>query len=113
MTALPPAALTGEIIETKSYKIEVTRRCPEGYISCDNVLFNVENKTSSSKFSAVGKTVHTTCKDGETPCRFLGYQFNQADEIYFVGLDWLRISNKGEEKMREQIDENKGEDKRY
>ena len=106
LTALPSVALANETIETKTYKIEVTRRCPEGYISCDNVLFIVLNKTTGTKFSTVGKTVHRKCMDGETPCRFLGYKFNKAKQTYFAGLYWLRISNNGKEKTREQIVKN-------
>jgi hypothetical protein len=67
-------SVNAETLITPSYEIEIGS-CPEGHVSCDTISFVVKNIESGSESSYVGGTLHTLCADGETPCRFLGYQF--------------------------------------
>ncbi len=72
-----------ERLITPSYEIEIGE-CPEGYVSCDTIQFTVKDIKTGVISNYMGKTMHTTCEDGETPCRFLGYSFQGDRGHYFL-----------------------------
>ena len=73
--------------ETESHVIEITPRCPEGYVSCDKVGYKGIDRKTGATLALRGKTMHTTCADGVTPCRFLGYRFRNGKHIHHVWED--------------------------
>jgi len=87
-TALQAAdASRKHILETEHYLVEITVRCPEGDVSCERVGYRGVNKKTGAALELRGETMHSTCADGVTPCRFLGYRFRNGKTHYFVWED--------------------------
>lgn len=72
------------VLDTPSYIVDIDVRCAEGEVACNNVIYTGQYKQSSQITILKGKTVHTTCGDDVTPCRFLGYSFKSGKISYFV-----------------------------
>ncbi len=73
-----------ETFKTKSYNIKITNNCPEGNVTCNNVTYYGRSVKTGASVRLTGKTIHTTCADGVTPCRFLGYEFRNKQYLYRV-----------------------------
>lgn len=73
--------------ETENHIVEITPRCPEGYVSCDRVEYKGIDRKTGATLALRGKTMHTTCADGVTPCRFLGYRFRNGKALHHVWDD--------------------------
>lgn len=69
---------------TEHYIVTITQHCPEGYVICDHVTYEGKSKKSGNSLKLKGETWHTYCADGVTPCRFLGYRFENGKYQYFV-----------------------------
>ena len=54
--------------------------------------------------SGIIEPLHTLCADGATPCRFLGYKFENGNTTYYVHQDGLLevIRNRDEVLVRER-----------
>lgn len=76
-----------ESLKTKNFSVKITRNCPEGNVTCDNVKYFGKNLNTGDSISLTGKTIHATCADGVTPCRFLGYEFPNGNYLYRVTQD--------------------------
>jgi hypothetical protein len=82
-------------LTTRSYEIKIEVECPEYNVTCDHVKFTGVDRKSGKTIALTGRTVHTIGKDGVTPSRFLGYEFNDGSAKYFVGDDGeLRITHR-------------------
>lgn len=81
------SVVSAETLETKSYVVEIERNCPEGYVICDDVSYKGMHKYKDATINLKGTTSHTTCADGVSPCRFLGYEFRDGNIRYFVHDD--------------------------
>lgn len=77
----------GEVLLTPSFRVVVNRRCPEGAVVCDRVSYLGVDRQSGASLRLMGKTLHVTCADGVTPCRFLGYEFRHGAYLYMVWED--------------------------
>jgi len=87
-----------EKLLTKNYEIEITRHCDEGYVTCDNVSYVGINKKTGDAITLKGKTNHSVCADGVTPCKFQGYTFTNGNveyKIYSRGI--LEVIRNGSE----------------
>lgn len=73
-----------DTLTTENYIVEVESRCAEGSVSCDDVHYTGLSKVSGNRINLEGKTWHTKCADGVTPCRFLGYRFENGNTTYIV-----------------------------
>jgi len=71
-------------LETDNYKVTITNHCEEGSVSCGKVSYQGTSKRSGSSISLQGRTLHQTCADGISPCRFLGYHFKNGNINYYV-----------------------------
>lgn len=71
-------------LETPDRSIRIEVRCEEGVVSCDDVRYRALNKRSGRTLRLRGRTHHSLCADGVTPCRFLGYVFHHGARSYFV-----------------------------
>ncbi|MDF3127357.1 hypothetical protein [Rheinheimera sp. 1928-s] len=71
-------------LDTPNYTVEIQQLCPEGEVQCQNVLYKGTSKVSGASIELKGKAWHSLCADGVTPCRFLGYQFNNGRIRYLV-----------------------------
>jgi hypothetical protein len=94
LAVLPIASLVlwsqtalAETLKTKSFNVSITKNCPEGNVTCNNVTYYGKNLKTGASVRLTGKTIHTTCKDGVTPCRFLGYEFRNKQYLYRVTAD--------------------------
>ncbi len=76
-----------ETLKTKNFSVKITRNCAEGNVTCDNVTYSGKNLKTGASIRLTGKTIHTTCADGVTPCRFLGYEFRNNKYLYRVTED--------------------------
>jgi len=74
-------------LSTPRYRISITNNCSEGVVVCDNVTYLGVNKNNGNSIELKGTTRHAPCGDGVTPCRFLGYSFNNDGTTYFVSAD--------------------------
>lgn len=81
MASFPALA---ETLVTPNYVVTIERHCAEGNVTCDDVTYTGESRKSGNSITLTGTTRHTLCADGVTPCRFLGYQFENGDVTYFV-----------------------------
>ncbi|WP_191601106.1 hypothetical protein [Marinomonas algicola] len=79
-----PVLLSADVLETENYRIRVETRCEEGNVSCNHAHFEGLSKRSGYRLALVGESLHQPCKDGVTPCRFLGYYFEKDDFNYYV-----------------------------
>jgi hypothetical protein len=77
-------AIAAEKLITPSFEISIDVRCPEGAVSCDQVRYTGISKKTGKAIALTGSTLHTTCADGVTPCRFLGYRFKNGKVTYTV-----------------------------
>lgn len=90
---LEPINRTTGTLTTPSYKITIELRCPEGYVTCNDVKYVGVNRRSGEFLTLTGRTIHTSGADGISPSHFLGYEFNSGRTIYFVGEDGeLRVT---------------------
>ncbi|MRX08573.1 hypothetical protein GJ697_12055 [Pseudoduganella sp. FT25W] len=82
--ALPALA---QKLDTPSFVIQIISNCAEGSVTCDNVNYVGTSKKTGKSVRLRGKTVHSLCADGVTPCRFQGYEFKSGNTHYFVSED--------------------------
>jgi hypothetical protein len=82
--ALFSSVANAETLKTKSFSVKITRNCAEGNVTCNNVTYFGKNLKTGQSIRLTGKTIHTVCKDGVTPCRFLGYEFRNNKFLYRV-----------------------------
>ena len=85
-----------QILRTKNFKITIRSNCIEGSVSCNQVFYEGININTGDRIQLKGKNIYTTCADGITPCRFLGYEFLNGDYRYFVQNDGLLLVYQGE-----------------
>ena len=74
----------GSTLTTKNYIVTISRLCPEGSVTCDNVKYVGVSKKSGNIIKLNGTTLHTMCTDGKTPCHFQGYEFKNGNITYRV-----------------------------
>lgn len=82
MSALSPA--WAGTLTTTNYVVTITPHCGEGQVTCDNVTYHGRSKLSGEEIELKGETMHLLCGDKKTPCRFLGYHFQNDDYEYQV-----------------------------
>ena len=85
----------GETLKTKNFNVKITRNCPEGYVTCNNVKYFGKNLKTGKSISLTGKTIHTTGADGVTPGRFLGYELRNNNYLYQVTADGTLLIYQG------------------
>jgi len=87
---------SAETLRTRNFSVTITRNCPEGYVICNNVEYFGKNLNTGDSIRLNGKTIHATCADGITPCRFLGYEFRNRNYLYQVTADGTLLVYQGE-----------------
>jgi hypothetical protein len=73
-----------ETLTTENYVVTITRNCEEGNVTCNDVTYHGISKQTGEAITIKGSTKHTKCADGVTPCRFLGYEFENGNATYLV-----------------------------
>ena len=96
MSAIIGEAQAQEVLETPGYIITITNACEEGVVTCNKVFYHGISKKTGKFITLRGSTMHTTCADGETPCRFLGWRFvSPQGVIYEVFQDGTLLVRRG------------------
>lgn len=95
------AASAGTLM-TPNFQVQVSRNCGEGSVTCDNVSYTGTNIHTGATIQLKGRTLHTICADGVTPCRFLGYQFRNGEYTYIVTQDGRLIVEQGEQLLLDE-----------
>ncbi len=80
-------AVFAETFTTPNFQITITRNCPEGYVTCNNVKYQGVNRKTGAAIVLKGKTIHSPGSDGTTPGRFLGYEFLNGNYRYVVAVE--------------------------
>ncbi len=73
------SSVNAETIKTNNFKIEITRHCEEGNVTCDRVTYVGKNLTTGKSIRLNGKTLNSS-----RTYRFLGYEFRNGKYIYYV-----------------------------
>ncbi|MFL9926798.1 hypothetical protein PQR62_21165 [Herbaspirillum lusitanum] len=73
-----------DTLTTPSFVIDIQENCAEGEVTCDKVSYTGTSKKTGKSIRLRGKTIHSMCADGVTPCRFLGYEFRNGSTYYRV-----------------------------
>lgn len=89
-------------LDTPSYSVTIEVLCAEGDVSCNQVRYLGRSKKSGKAITLKGKTIHTPCADGVSPCRFLGYDFRHGKLSYFVSDDGLLRVTRGSKTLVEE-----------
>jgi uncharacterized protein (TIGR03066 family) len=87
---------------TSSFTIQINVYCEEGNVTCNNVEYIGVNKKTGKSIRLVGKTKHTVCADKVTPCRFMGYEFQNGKTYYRVLEDGNLLVVEGNKVLLEQ-----------
>jgi hypothetical protein len=82
-------------LTTPSFIVDIKVQCAEGNVSCDKVDYVGKSRKTGKSIALHGKTMHTLCADGVTPCRFLGYEFWNGKINYRVGEDGTLLVTQG------------------
>lgn len=82
--AIMSSAVSAETLTTDNFIIQIERGCEEGEVTCDTMRFIYSPVGIEKKQVVVGKTVHTKCAGGITPCAFQGYEFLADGAKYFI-----------------------------
>ena len=86
---LLPSICFGLELDTKNFTVTITSKCQEGEVACSNYTYRGISKFSGNAIELRGSSWHTLCADGVTPCRFLGYKFDNGNTTYYVTEDGL------------------------
>ena len=105
MAWLASGGLAGaaETLDTPSFTVTIDVRCAEGNVTCDDGGYLGTSKKSGKAIRLTGRTRHSICADGVTPCRFLGYEFKNGATTYFLSEGGeLIVERRGKQLLREQ-----------
>ena len=95
-------AQTAQTLDTPGYKVTITQNCEEGNVTCDDVRYTGTSKKSGKAITLRGKTMHSTCRDGVTPCAFQGYVFRSGRVTYTVHADGRLVVTEGKKTLVNQ-----------
>jgi hypothetical protein len=100
------ALLSGQVfastLTTPSFTIKLTVNCAEGNVTCDNVTYVGTSKKTGKSITLRGKTKHSLCADGITPCAFHGYEFTNGKTYYRVLDDGSLLVMQGKKILLEE-----------
>jgi len=85
LTALSSSfSANGAVLVTEQFVIVIIERCPEGEVSCDDVVYTGVNRKTGESIALKGEAWVRMCADGATPCEHLGWQFKNGDFTYKI-----------------------------
>ncbi|WP_180977447.1 hypothetical protein [Janthinobacterium sp. ROICE36] len=82
-------------LTTPSFVVKIKVNCEEGNVTCDNVTYFGTSRKSGKSITLRGKTKHSMCPDGVSPCQFQGYEFKNGNSYYEVLEQGNLIVKKG------------------
>ena len=102
MLALFASQASASTLTTPSFIIQIEVNCAEGNVTCDNVTYRGTSRKSGKSITIRGKTKHTMCADGITPCQFQGYEFKNGATYYLVLQDGGLLVMQGKNVLLEE-----------
>lgn len=87
------------VLETPSFLVQIDVRCAEGNVTCDDVIYTGTSRKTGKSISVKGRTMHSMCADGVTPCRFQGYTFDNGKINYTVFEDGTLVVMNGKKTL--------------
>lgn len=96
------ASSAAQRLATQSFDITIQVRCAEGVVGCADVLYVGVHRQSGRSIRLVGRELHTRCADGVTPCRFLGYAFENGNTRYLVSDEGRLTVRQGDKVLVEE-----------
>jgi len=87
---------------TPSFEAAITVNCGEGNVTCDDVTYVGTSRTTGKSITLRGKTLHTLCADGVTPCTLQGYEFHNGKISYRVLVSGDLLVTKGDTVLVEE-----------
>ena len=70
-----------DVLVTPSAKAIINQLCEEGEVTCSKVKLELVEVSSGTTLHAFGKTMHSICSDGTTPCAFQGWEFYNRNGV--------------------------------
>lgn len=89
-------------LTTPSFIIKVQVNCAEGNVTCEDVTYVGTSKKTGKSITLRGKTKHSLCADGVTPCAFQGYEFISGKTYYRVLEDGRLLVMQGKKVLLEE-----------
>lgn len=83
------------VLITPGYAVVVAEQCPEGDVACADVVYTGVSRRTGAAITLRGSAFSTTCADGTTPCRHLGWRFPRGDLVYTVTDDGALMVTRG------------------
>ncbi|MCW7764677.1 hypothetical protein [Photorhabdus luminescens] len=87
--------------ETEKFNITINVLCPEGEITCDDVIYTGVRKKDGATLTIKGKTLNRNCNTGT--CDLYGYEFINSDTIYTIYLDGILEITRGDKLILSEI----------
>ncbi|TDB52311.1 hypothetical protein [Photorhabdus khanii] len=87
--------------ETEKFNITINVLCPEGEITCDNVIYTGTRKKDRAILALKGKTLNRNCKTGT--CNLYGYEFVNGDTVYTIYLDGILEITRGNKLLLSEV----------
>jgi len=84
LLASSPAVAADDTLVTPSFEAAISINCAEGNVTCDDVTYVGTSRTTGKSIKLHGRTLHSLCADGKTPCAFQGYEFRNGKTHYRV-----------------------------
>jgi hypothetical protein len=73
-----------ETLVTDNFTINIENQCEEGNVTCEMIKFTYAPVGIGNMKTVIGKTKHSACADGTTPCGFQGYEFMADGGVYYI-----------------------------
>lgn len=97
------SAAAEQVLYIHSFSVTISVLCEEGEVTCERVEYIGRSLKTGNSIRLQGRTEHTLCADGLTPCRFLGYRFTNGDFVYTVSeTGMLQVTQKQKLLLQEQ-----------
>lgn len=98
------SSVLGQTFRTDNFEFEFHNECGEGKVTCKKVRVFFSPIGIKLKLEALGRSIHSLCADGTTPCRFVGYELRSDGVRYIVyGFGVLSVmDDSGNELFQEQ-----------
>lgn len=93
---------SGSTFTTPSFIIQIRVNCAEGNVTCDKVIYVGTSKKTGKSIRLRGKTKHSMCADGVTPCQLQGYEFKNGTAYYRVLEDGSLLVMQGKKVLMEE-----------
>ncbi|MBS9435373.1 hypothetical protein [Photorhabdus hainanensis] len=88
-------------LETKKFIITIHVLCPEGEVTCDNVMYAGVRKKDNATLTLKGKTLNKNCQTGT--CNLYGYEFMNRGTTYTIYLDGILEITQGNKLLLSEV----------